>query len=582
MTIPLRELEFDLFEVLRPRALEVATVREVLVAAAELARREFAPHAAEADADEPRIVQGKVVLPAATGRALAAHAEAGFLSMGFAPEHGGLGMPFVVSQACSALFAAAHVGSFSYALLTQGAANVIVHFGTDAQRAHYLPPMLAGRWFGTMCLSEPQAGSSLADVRTLAEPHADGTYRIRGQKMWISGGEHELGDNIVHLVLARTPQAPPGVKGLSLFIVPRRRDGRDNGVRLLGLNHKMGWRGHVNTAISFGEEVECAGELVGELHRGLAHMFLLMNEARVGIGLAASALGFAGYRYALNYARERHQGRALETRDPLAPQVPIIRHADVRRMLLSQKAWVEGALDLVLYCATLVDTQAAGDEAAQRNAQALLELLTPVVKSWPSEWCLEANKLAIQVAGGAGYTRDLPLERLYRDNRLNPIHEGAYGIHGLDLLGRKVGLAGGGAYQAYADAVLAALDAARPHEALREFVAALGDALGALTQVTRHLTQTAASGAAPLALANATVYLDAFGTVTIAWRWLARAQVALEAQRTATSAAERDFYAGKLAACRHFFRHDLSRTAAQFELLAGLDDTALTVTDEQF
>lgn len=578
MAIPLRELEFDLFEVSSAPGLDRATAAEVLRAAQELAAREFAPHAARADIEEPHVVNGTVVLPAATGRALAAHAAGGFLAMPFAVEHGGLGLPFVLSQACSALFAEAHVACFSYAMLTQGVANVIARFGSELQRARYLAPLLEGRWFGTMCLSEPHAGSSLADVRTLATPTADGSYRLRGDKMWISGGEHELGENIVHLVLARTPGAPAGVKGLSLFIVPRRRDGHDNGVSLTGLNHKMGWRGHVNTAIAFGANGTCIGELVGALGQGLPQMFLLMNEARVGIGLVASALGYAGYSYSLAYARERRQGRPLESRDPTTPQIPLIEHADVRRMLLAQKAWVEGGLDLVLYCAMLVDERS--DDAAL-----LLDLLTPIVKSWPAEWCLEANKQAIQVAGGAGYTRDLPLERLYRDNRLNHIHEGAFGIHGLDLLGRKVTMRGGRAFHAFTSAVLQTIDAARPYPALAECVAALGEALGALTQVTRHLTDTAAGGDVALATANATIYLDAFGTVVVAWRWLARAAAAsarLAAAQDIAGEADHDFYTGKVAACRHFFRHDLARTAGQFALLAALDDTALRIGAAQF
>jgi butyryl-CoA dehydrogenase len=368
---------------------------------------------------------------------------------------------------------------------------------------------------------------------------------------------------------------------LSLFIVPRRRDGQDNGVSLTGLDHKMGWRGHVNTAIAFGANGPCIGELVGAEGQGLPQMFLLMNEARVGIGLVASALGYAGYSYALAYARERRQGRALESRDPTTPQIPLIKHADVRRMLLAQKAWVEGGLDLVLYCAMLVDDRT-------EDAALLLDLLTPIVKSWPAEWCLEANKQAIQVAGGAGYTRDLPLERLYRDNRLNHIHEGACTASTASIFSVvRVTMRAGRAFrETLADAVLQSIDAARPYPALAECVAALGEALGALTQVTATpRAATAARGEVALATANATIYLDAFGTVVVAWRWLARAAAAsarIAAGRANERAAEHDFYAGKVAACRHFFRHDLARTAGQFALLAALDDTALRIDAAQF
>ncbi len=538
MLIPRREIDFQLFDVLRlesvlgrPRysAHDAATSAAVLDAAYSCAESRFAPFAALADAQEPRIEGGRVVLPPQTAAALADYAERGFIAMSFPPSVGGLGLPFALSQACGAVFASANVGMFSYAMLTQGAANVIAHYGTDEQRRRYLPGMLDGRCFGTMCLSESQAGSSLSDLRTSAEPIDAARYRIRGNKMWISGGEHELGENIVHLVLARVPGGPPGVKGISLFIVPRWRESADgghvdNGVRLIGLNHKMGWRAHVNTALSFGEEAECVGEIVGREHHGLGYMFQMMNEARVGVGLSAVALGFAGYRHALAYAQERRQGRTPGHKDPQSLQVPIIEHADVRRMLLAQKAWVEGGLGLALYCARLVDDLATADsEESRTRLTLLLELLTPIVKSWPAEYCLEANKLAIQVAGGAGYTRDLPLERLYRDNRLNHIHEGTFGIHGLDLLGRKVSIADGRALRVFAAKVEATVSQALQLDGLQPECRALAAAVRALAATTRRLVTAISSGHAELGLANATLYLDAFGTIAVAWRWLAQA-----------------------------------------------------------
>ena len=590
MSIPPHELQFDLFDVLKlgesPATRE--TFQAVLDAAARLAEEQFAPHAALADRQEPYVQQGRVVLPVELSNAMRSLADGGFLATSFAEEHGGLGLPFALSQACGSLFAAANVGFHSYAMLTQGAANLLLHFGSEAQRHHWIARMLDGRVYGTMCLSEPQAGSSLADITTMASPRSDGRYRLRGRKMWISGGEHELGENIVHLVLARTPDAPPGVKGISLFLVPRYREEEgthvSNGVSLIGLNHKMGWRAHVNTALAFGDTDECIGELVGTLHQGLAYMFMMMNEARVSVGLSAAAIGFAGYSYALQYARERRQGRSLVNRDPRSAQVALIEHPDVRRMLLSQKAWVEGALDLLLYCANLVDVSRSSKEATARDEAAmLLDFLTPIAKSWPAEYGLEANKLAIQVAGGAGYTRDLPLERLYRDNRLNHIHEGAWGIHGLDLLGRKVALHGGAAFDLWCRTLTRTINSSMAIAELRESARVLSELIGLARESTRLVMERQRAGDVERALSNATIYLDAIGTVTVGWRWLDRAGIAITRLcDESLSQDERAFLQGKVLAAQHFFAQDLPRARAQLGIVASFDDAVLRLPESGF
>jgi butyryl-CoA dehydrogenase len=619
VSLPRRDLDFHLYDVLRADELcraaryaehDRATFDGVLDGAFRLAAEHFAPHAAASDEREPELRDGCVHLLPATGPALAAAAEAGFFAAPFPAELGGLQLPWVVAQGANAVFAAANVGFYGYALLTIGAANLLQAHGTPEQVERYVRPMVEGRWFGTMCLSEPQAGSSLADIRTTAVPQPDGTYRLTGSKMWISGGEHEIAGNIVHLVLAKVPGGPPGVKGISLFVVPRRHvnadgtPGERNDVRCVGLNHKMGWRGTVNTVLALGERGECVGHLVGREHQGLAYMFTLMNEARIGVGLCAVALGYAGYRHALEYARTRPQGRPLAERDPASPPVPILRHPDVRRMLLAQKAWVEGGLSLTLYCAQLVDEQRVAADAgeAERAAELhrLLELLTPVAKSWPSEYCLEANKLAIQVLGGYGYTRDYPVERLYRDNRLNHIHEGAYGIHGLDVLGRKVQMDGGAALDSLARRIAAtcaaarALDAAAPAASATETASADSNGRGALGAhadaldaavarvgaTTRRLVGAARGGAPERALANATLYLDVLGQVVVAWRWLEQARVAQRALDAGAPAADRAFLGGKLAACRYFFRYELPRAMPTLDVLDSLDDTVLQLPEE--
>ena len=592
MTIPRRDLDFHVHEVLETGSLLAAprfsehdreTLDGILDSAYRIAAERFAPFAAACDAHEPEFVDGGVRLIPETRAALDVLNESRFVAAPFPADVGGLQLPMTLSQACSAVFASANVGFHAYALLTAGAANVVLAYGTPEQQARYLGPMLEGRFFGTMCLSEPHAGSSLTDIRTEAVRQPDGTYRLRGTKMWISAGEHDLAENIIHLVLAKVPGGPPGVKGISLFIVPRQHVADDgtvgarNDVRLVGINHKMGWRGTVNTILEFGERGDCVGHLVGEEHHGLGYMFRMMNEARIGVGACAVALGYEGYLESLAYARTRPQGRPLSNKDPSSPPVAIIEHADVRRMLLAQKSFVEGGLDLVLYCARLVDEIATTDDAAARDrAHLLLELLTPICKSWPAEFCLEANKLAIQVLGGYGYTRDYPVERLYRDNRLNHIHEGTWAIHGLDLLGRKVSMQRGAALAELAARIERTVVAARGVDELTVLADSLAGAVQRVAGSTRTLLTAAAMGQAELAMANATLYLDAFGHVVVAWRWLAQALVAARALPDANDA-DKAFYKGKLAACRYFFRYELVKIGPMLELAASLDDTTVSL-----
>jgi len=499
-------------------------------------------------------------------------------------DAGGMQLPATVEQACMALFSAANIGTVAYAFLTRAAANLIAAHGSREQQARYLPAMLEGRFFGTMALSEPQAGSSLADIRTVAEPQTDGSYRLRGNKIFISGGDHELADNIIHLVLARISGAPAGVKGISLFIVPKflveddGRIGARNDVALAGLIHKMGYRGTTSTMLNFGERDRCIGFRVGEASQGLAYMFHMMNEARIQVGLGAAALAYTGYLHALVYAANRAQGRGLRGKDPAAPQVPIIDHADVRRMLLAQKAYAEGALALCLYAARLLDVQRHGGDASERaRAGLLLDILTPVVKSWPSQYGLEANALAIQVHGGYGYTREYPVERFYRDNRLNPIHEGTHGIQALDLLGRKVPMADGAALNALLTEIRGTITACRAIAPLHAHADALEAAVRLVDESTQVLVATLRADAS-LALANATVYLEMFGHLVVAWIWLSLGEAALRGSSAATGS--RDLYEGKLLACDWFFRCELPKVAVQAKLLRSLDRSLLDLRVE--
>jgi alkylation response protein AidB-like acyl-CoA dehydrogenase len=592
-----RDLDFLLFEWLRVDELtkrerfaehSEETFAGVLDLCEQLATRFFAPHNKKSDANEPSFDGHTVTIIPEVKEALDAFARADLIGMGMDAELGGAQLPIAVAGAGLAWFHAANTSTAGYLLLTQGNANLLAKYGTAEQIDAFLRPMLAGRFSGTMCLSEPQAGSSLADIVTRAEPRDSGpfpgTYRLFGSKMWISGGEHELTENIVHLVLAKISGAPPGTRGISLFIVPKYlvspdgTVGQRNDVVLAGLNHKMGYRGITNTVLNFGEgsfrpdgEPGAVGYLIGEPHRGLSYMFHMMNEARLGVGLGAIALGYTGYLKSLEYARNRPQGRPVTSKDPTTPPVPIIEHPDVKRMLLAQKSYVEGALALALYCARLIDISRSPESSDElETSTLLLDILTPIAKSWPSQWCLEANNLAIQVHGGYGYTREYDVEQHYRDNRLNPIHEGTHGIQSLDLLGRKVVARNGASLAALTAAVSQSVSAASGGE-LASLAAQLEAAWGRLVSVTSGMF---ASGDIEAALANSVVYMEAFGHVVIAWMWLE--------QMRAAEGRSGDFYDGKRQAGRYFFRYELPKTGPQLDLLESLDRTTIEMRDAWF
>ena len=588
-----RDIDFMLYEWLNAESLVALpryadhsreTFDAVLDLSAEIATEHFASHNKKNDANEPWFDGDVVHMIPEVKAALDIFAEAGLIAAGQDYDLGGMQLPTLVEKACFAWFLAANVGTAAYPFLTIGNANLLLTYGTPEQKQTWVKPMMDGRFFGTMCLSEPQAGSSLADIRTRAEPDNDGRYRVFGNKMWISGGEHSLSENIVHLVLARLPDAPPGVKGISLFIVPRHlieadgTVGEHNDVVLAGLNHKMGYRGTTNTLLNFGEgkftpegKSGAVAYLVGEANKGLSYMFHMMNEARIGVGLGAAALGYTGYLHALEYARERKQGRTPGAKDPSQPAVAIIEHTDVKRMLLAQKAYVEGGLGLNLYCARLIDEERTSQGDDKARATLLLDMLTPVAKSWPSQWCLEANNLAIQVHGGYGYTRDYNVEQFYRDNRLNPIHEGTHGIQALDLLGRKVVMQGGLGLDLLLDLIQATTAQASEVAELAESGAQLDAVVYRLADVTRKLHTC---GQPALTMANAAVYLEAFGHTVVAWIWLE--------QMLAAAGKSGDFYAGKLQAGRWYFAWELPRTEQWLNLLSSLDDTCLTMRDNWF
>ena len=584
------------------------TFDAVLDTCERIAREKYAPFNRLVDTEEPRFDGEKVILPQATYDAQKAYAASGMLSAAQDYEIGGMQLPYTVEAAANTFFAMASV-SMGSGLLTVGNANLLMAHGSELQKKVFALNEFSGRWSGTICLSEPQAGSSLSDVMTRATP--DGAsfqqdplgarYRLKGNKMWISAGEHELTENIIHLVLAKIPgpdgKLIPGVKGISLFIVPKKMvntEGQLTGVRndvaLAGLNHKCGWRGTTNTLLNFGEgkfKVStdntgsdgsgAVGYLVGEPGRGLGYMFHMMNEARIGVGLAATMLGMAGYEASLDYAKNRPQGRPVAggthkvVKDAAQSQVRIIEHADIKRMLLAQKSYCEGALALELYCAKLVDEQHTGTAENADEARLLLEVLTPIAKSWPSEWCLEANSLAIQIHGGYGYTRDFPVEQYWRDNRLNMIHEGTHGIQGMDLLGRKVLMEEGRGVKLLAARMMATAQKAQAFPDLAEDAKALTAALQKVTQATQSAWST---GQPQEALANAVPYLQAFGHLVLAWIWLdVSASCSGEASPKQT---------GRQAAATYFYRYELPKIDAWLNVVGNRDMTCANLSEEAF
>jgi alkylation response protein AidB-like acyl-CoA dehydrogenase len=590
-----RDLEFLLYEWLD---IEQLTKRErfsdhsrdtfdaVLDLSEQLATKDFAPHNRKSDLNEPTFDGTTVRTIPEVKAALDAFAGTGLLAGTMDTSIGGMQLPMTVGGACFAWLQAANIATSAYAFLTLGNANLLLTHANQGQIDQFVRPMIDGRFLGTMCLSEPHAGSSLADVVTRAVPQGDGTYRVTGNKMWISGGDHELTENIIHLVLARVPGGPAGVKGLSLFIVPKilvNHDGslgERNDVVLAGLNHKTGYRGTTNALLNFGEgaytpggSAGAVGYLVGEENRGLAAMFHMMNEARIAVGLGATALGYTGYLHSLDYAKSRPQGRPLTAKDADDPQIPIIKHTDVKRMLLAQKAYVEGSLAMNLYCGRLVDESQTGETDHDRDrAKLLLDVLTPIAKSWPSIWCLEANSLALQIHGGAGYTREYAVEQFWRDNRLNAIHEGTTGIQALDLLGRKAVMKDGAGLRLLVETIGETVARAR---ALGGDAAEMADALEGRVMRSAAVVLTLWEGLdVDVALANATVYLEALGHVVVAWIWLE--QVLAAHGKTGA------FYDGKRQAARYFFRYELPKVDAQLALLESRDRTTLDMAESWF
>jgi len=588
-----RNLKFLLYEVFDVTSLlehpyyqghDRETFDMIFETAMKIGRDIIKPCLEEMDQKPPEFVDGVVKVHPVIKTFLKECGEGGWISATASAELEGLQLPIMIGLIPKFIFGAANYSASVYISLSYGAAHLITSFGTSELISMFVPKIFAGQWQGTMALTEPQAGSSLSDITTSAELTSEGYYKMRGQKIFISAGDHDGVENVVHLVLARIKGAQPGVKGISLFVVPKKRIGENgemlpNDVTVTGVYHKLGYRGSPITQLSFGENDNCHGYLVGKANKGLPYMFQMMNEARIDVGIGATAIASAAYYAALEYAKERTQGRRLGAKDPTLPQVCIIEHADVKRMLLSQRSIIEGSLSLIIQCAKYADLEIILKGEEKDKFRLLLDLLTPVAKSYPSEMGIISVSQALQCLGGYGYCDEFPLEQHYRDMRIHPIHEGTTGIHGITLLGRNIPYKDGKAFDLYLEEIRGVISTAQNIPALKPYALELKDALHRLEKVTSHLLTIAAEGNFELFLADATLYLELFGIITIGWQWLIQAvciQSALESER---SEAEVNFYRGKMYTFRYFFGYELPKINAISQRLLNSDGLTVEMQD---
>lgn len=595
-TFSRRNLDFILFETLQVEKLQQfdyfkAHDRETygftLDIASDLAKQIMQPAYQESDRQQPELVDGQVKVHASVHSFIKAFSEAGLMAAPFSETWGGMQLPKTIAAAAEFIMGSAHNSLVMYTDLSKGAANLIYTFGNEAQKALFLPKMLSGEWMGTMCLTEPQAGSSLSDVATAASPQPDGTYLIKGQKIFISAGDQDVTDNIVHLVLARVDGAPKGTKGISLFVVPKKRLNaagvlEDNDVVSIGIYHKMGQKATPAMHLEFGAQGDCVGYLLGEMNRGLPHMFLMMNGARLGVGMGGIHIASAAYYASLQYAHERPQGRRLNKKEALVEPVSIIQHPDVRRMLFLQKAIMEGGLCLVLQCYLYLDLEKvhAEEPELKKHYNQLLELLTPVAKTYGAEMGFVAVNQGLQVLGGYGYTEDFPLEQLARDVRIMSLYEGTTGIQAQALLGRQVVGNQGKTLVLWYNEVGKTIHPAEHDPTLSPYWEALMASLRQFQKVTAHQFKLATEGDMEVLLADANLYMEAFGILNVAWQWLLQGIVAVEAlKKEGIQGEELTFYQSKIETLRFYFHYELPRLQGLYSRLQ--EDIHLTIFDEE-
>ena len=558
----------------------------VLDAANKLAKNMMRPMREDMDRNPPELVNGTVKVHPDVRKLMAECGNGGWITASKPVDHGGDQLPLMITESSQFIFCAANYSAAVYPGLSAGASHLIESYGTQELIDTYTPNIHAGKWQGTMALTEPQAGSSLADIETTATPTDQGYYLLKGQKVFISAGDHDGVDNQVHLMLAKIKGAPAGVKGISLFVVPKLRPAKGgklepNDCVCSGVFHKMGYRGAPIAQLSVGDANDCHGWLVGEANKGLSYMFQMMNEARLGVGLGATGIASAAYYASLAYSKERLQGRPIGQKDPTKPMVPIITHPDVRRTLLFQKAIVEGSHSLLLQCCKYADMVRALKGTDSEKFALLLDLLTPVAKTYPSEMGILSVSNGLQCLGGSGYCDDYPLEQYYRDMRIHPIHEGTTAIHGMDILGRKVTMKEGKAFTLFQTEVKETIAAAKAIKGLEGYADKLEAALADLIKTTDFLLKLSKEKAPQYYLADASLYLELFGIVVIAWQWLLQGIASAKAQEGA-AAKDARFYEGKLVALKFFFVYEMPKMKGLMERLLAPDGLTVDMDPEIF
>lgn len=558
----------------------------LLDAAKSWADQDFYPYYREMDEKPVYFKDGKTYSHPILKKIFQHAGENGWLGTYFDNEDGGMQMPFTLSNATNHILEAANNNIPGYLGLTSGAAHLIASFGNEILKSTFLPPMLSGKWGGTMALTEPQAGSSLADIVTAASPINDGLFHIKGQKIFISGGDHEAVDNFVHLTLARIDGAPQGTKGISLFVVPKYRVNESgdlvyNDVCAVADFQKLGQRGYSTVHLVYGENKDCVGYLVGEPDQGLKYMFQMMNGARIDVGMTAASTATAAYYASLQYAKERPQGRLIQntgSKDAAENQTLIINHPDVRRMLFLQKAITEASLSLLLECSIHSDIAHCDTGEVKENHQLLLELLTPIAKTYPSEAGRIAINNGLQILGGYGFCMDFPLQQYLRDIRIMSIYEGTTGIQSLDLLSRKIPMQNGKALQLLTDQINATIEQTKKIDSLAPYAATLAQKSDEIRKALGHLMPYAMNGDFQNYLADATIFMEMAANVVIAHQWLKMALIATQAIENKDTKFDTSFYQSKIHTMKFYFKYELPKTKACLETLLHAD--RLTLVDD--